>query len=194
MMVTGRFGYGACACAAAGNVKANVSSTRANRPRVRAVEQGLQLLVIGTIERLDAHPRVGEAQLAAVDLGAIGDDARNGAEAGADARAGAVDIGGQRVGEHRRVELPRLAVRIDIGTRKEGLEQRRAAFGGTGEQLVDEGVLGAAQGEGIEPRRRDEAGRIAVAAMRRGEDHRCRLLRRGDDGERRIDRIGGGGL
>ncbi len=68
--------------------------------------------------------------------------------------AGGVDPGRQRVGEHRRVEFPGLAVGVAEGAREGGGEQRRAMSGPGGEQLVDEAVLAAPQAARVEPRRR----------------------------------------
>src|SRR5690606_16020105 len=104
-------------------------------------------------------------QLAAVDLRAVGNDPSYGSQPGADARAGTVDEGGKIVVEHRRIELPRLAIGVDIGAREIGLEERRTARGGRGEKLVDERILGPPQGQPVEPRRPDEARRIPVAAV-----------------------------
>ena len=96
-------------------------------------------------------------QLAAVDRLAGGDDAGDRAEPRADAGAGGVDPGRQRVGEHRRVELPGLAVGVAPGAREGGGEQRGAVLRGRGEQLVDEAVLAAAQAQRIEAGGGEEA-------------------------------------
>ena len=59
--------------------------------RCAALDESFEPLMIGPVERFDAHARIGEVELAAVDLGAVGDDAGDGAEPGAHPRAGAVD-------------------------------------------------------------------------------------------------------
>ena len=85
--------------------------------------------MIGLVELIDAQQRIGEAQLARIDVFAGRDDARDGAEPDLDARRAAVDIVGQRILEHRRVELEGLAVRVEIGAREPGAQQRRSELG-----------------------------------------------------------------
>ncbi len=92
--------------------------------------------------------------------------------------------GGKLVGEHRRVEFPGLAVGVAEGAREGGGEQRRAVLGGGGEQLVDEAVLAAPQAERVEPRGGEEVGGVGAPGMRRGENHRDRLVRRTRDHDR----------
>ena len=107
------------------------------------------------VERLPAGAdpplRVGERQLVAVDRLAGGHDAGDRAQPRADPGAGGVDPGRQPVGEHRRIELPRLAIGIAPGAREGGGEQRGAVLRRRGEQLVDEAVLAAAQAQTVEP-------------------------------------------
>src|SRR3546814_9225251 len=97
-----------------------------------------------------------QAQLAPVDAGAVGDHPRDGAEAGGDARRGGVGIGGQAVPEHRRVELVGLAVGIDEGARKEGMQQRRAHLRRADEDLMHEAVFGTPEADRIEAGRSQE--------------------------------------
>ena len=51
---------------------------------------------------------------------------------------------GQRILEHRRVELEGLAVWVEVGACEAGAEQRRTEVRAAGEDLVDEAVLRAA--------------------------------------------------
>src|SRR5258708_36410523 len=92
-------------------------------------------VVIGSIELLDAGERVGKAQLAGIDVFAGGDDPRYRAEPDLDARRGDVDEIRQRLLEHRRIELVRLAIDVEIGTREAGAQQRRAKCRAGGEDL-----------------------------------------------------------
>ena len=142
--------------------------------------------VIGLVVALDARHGVGEAQLAAIDLGAVGDDAGDRAKPAAHPGRMGVDVGRQRVLEHRRVELVGLAVDVDVGARKQRPDQRRAEARPGGEQLVDEAVLRAAQRGALEPGDRGEFGRIVAPAMRRGEYQRRGLRRRPQDLEGRV--------
>ena len=136
--------------------------------------------MIRAIERLDPRLRLGKTQFAAIDLLAAGDDAGDRAEAHPHPRRTRVDEFGQRVGEHRRVELLGFAVDVEIGARKPRREQRRAETRRRGENLVDKGVFRAAQGQRVEPRGGDEIGGIcaplcgeATTSGRRSAVGRC---------------------
>ena len=107
-------------------------------PLARRADELLQRAVIGAIEPLDALDRLGEAELPRIDLLAGRDDARDRAEPDAHPRRAAVDVSRQRVLEHRRVELERLAVGIEIGPR-ESTPSAAAPPPGLGiENLVDD--------------------------------------------------------
>jgi hypothetical protein len=64
---------------------------------------------------------------------------------------------GQPAVEHARVEFVRLAVDVDIAAREVRPHDRVAARHHAGDQVVDEGILGAAQRRQIEPRGQEEA-------------------------------------
>src|SRR5205085_6666854 len=134
--------------------------------------------MVGVVEDIDALFRLGEAQLAGIDLLATRDDTGDHAESQAHARRTRIDEARQRVREHRRVELPRLAVDIEIGAREARREQRRSELGPGAEQRIHKTVFGAAQGQRIEPRGGQEVARIFRPAMRRGQDQRHRARRR----------------
>ena len=154
-------------------------------PRPRRLHEVAQGLVVGRVKLIDAPLGVVEPESAPVDAGAVGNDLGDGAETGGQPRRGGGDVIGKRVVEHGRIELVGLAVDIDIGAREMRLQQRRAELGDGAEYLVDEGVFGAPEPGLVECRLGDEAGRVTVAAMRRGEHHRRRLFDRPDDLERR---------
>ena len=133
------------------------------------------------------HPRLSlrKAQLAAVDRLAGGHDPGDGAEAGADARAGGVHPVRQGVGKHRRVQLPRLAVGVAVGAGKLRAQQRRAMGDGAGEQFLDETVLAAAQIQRSETGGLEERVRVGAPGMRRRDDERGCLFGRAEDHVRR---------
>ena len=141
----------------------------------RLLDQCRQRLVVRPVVGVDAMGGGREGQLGAVDLAPVGDHLGDRAEAGGDTARLRVGVARQRVDEHRRVELERLAVGIDEGARKQGLDQGRAELGRIGEQLVDEAVLGAPQRHGIERGGGDEILGIDAPAMGRGEHQRHRL-------------------
>ena len=62
-----------------------------------------------------------------------------------------------------------------------------AAGDHAGDQLVDEGVFGTAQGGEIEPRRQQELARVHTSAVRRVEQERPAAMRRLDGLERGIE-------
>ena len=106
-----------------------------------ACHQPLQRVVIGLVDRLDAADRLGERQPARIDVEPLADQLRHGAKPAGDARRADVGEGRHRLGEHARVEFPRLAVDVEIGAREIGGEQRRAERHGAAEQLVDDSNL-----------------------------------------------------
>src|SRR5437868_13358920 len=95
--------------------------------------------------------RLSEAEVAAIELPATRDDTGDRAESHAHARRTRIDEARQRVREHRRVELPRLAVDIEIGAREARREPRRSELGPGAEPRIHKTVFGAAQGHGIGP-------------------------------------------
>src|SRR5262249_58514562 len=103
---------------------------------------------------------LGDRDALVVDFLRVTNDAGDGAEAARYAHGAGIGEGGQAAVEHARVELVRLAVDVDVAARKVRPHQRMAAPGHAGDQLVDEGILGTAQGREIEPRRRQEFARI----------------------------------
>ena len=135
--------------------------------------------MIGPVVGLDPAQGVVEVQLVLIDLGAGADQLGDRPQPGGDPRRAGVDVVGQGLREHPRVELERLAVGIDVGAREQRPDQRRAVPGRGGEQLVDEAVLGLAQGQRVELRLRPELGQVIDPAVRRRED----------DGRRLVDRI-----
>ena len=131
-------------------------------------EQPPQRAVIGLVEALDAAERVVDRDALVVDFLGVADHARDGAEAAGDPHRAGIGEGRQAAVEHARVELVGLAVDVDIAAREMRPHQRIAARDHAREQLVDEGILGAAQGREVEPRtqpgtRADRRGRCAAS-------------------------------
>ncbi len=154
----------------------------------------MQRLVIGRIEPVDALKRRAERQRLAIDLIGFGDDTGDGAEAADDAHGLGVGVMGQAVAEQRGIELVGLTVDVEIGPREVGVEEGRAKVDDEAEQFLDESVLGAPQGLGIELGGRQEGARIDPAAMGRVEHEgrvqlaRTRHFKRGR--KLLIDRLG----
>ena len=96
---------------------------------------------------------------------------------------------GSRPVEHARIELIGLAVDVHIAARKMGAHQRIAAPDHADDQLVHEGVLGAAQRRQIQPRRRQEGARIDASAVRRIEHDRPAPFGRLEDFEGRVELV-----
>jgi len=140
--------------------------------RLGAGDEAAQRGMVGFVDALDALEPLGHLERPRVDLLGIGDDPRDRAEAAGDAHRAGVDVARQPAGEHPGVELVGLAVDVEIGAREVRPHQRRSLRHDAGEQPVDEGVLGAADGVGVEPRGGEEAARIAAAGVRRVEDER----------------------
>ncbi len=91
-----------------------------------------------------------------VDRLRVADHSRNRAEADGDPQRAGVGVIGQRTVENLRVEFVGLAIDVEIGARKQSPQQRRAEPDAGQEQFVDEGVLGAPEGQRVEPGRFEE--------------------------------------
>ncbi len=135
----------------------------------RFVEELSQGQMIGPVHRLDTASGLGEGELAVVDLAPLGHQAGDGAEARGHPRGACAGEVWQVVLEHRRVELIGLAVHIDVGARVAGEQQAAAVPRGGLDQLVDQGVLGAAHRHLAQPRGGAHVGGIEAARVGRGE-------------------------
>ena len=113
-------------------------------------DQRAERLVIGPVAGREASLGLGEGKLRAVDLAIVGGEARDAAEPGRDPRGIGDGARRQRVLEHLRVELQRLAVGIDIGAGKQRLQQRHAMGRRGADQLIDMAILAQAQGRVVE--------------------------------------------
>jgi hypothetical protein len=111
----------------------------------RPLHQPPQGPVIRLVESLDPLQRVLHRQPARIDFLRLANDPRDGAQAPGNPHGAGIDIGGELPLEHARVELVGLAVHVEIGAGKARLEERRADGRGSGEEILDIGVLGAAQ-------------------------------------------------
>ena len=121
---------------------------------MRLAEQRSKRLVIGGIEPVNALERRADGKRLAVDLVGLRDDTGNGAEPSDHTHRLRIGVMGQPIAEQNRIELVRLAVDVEIGPREMGIEQGGAEPGHEGEQLLHIGILGAAERERLEPRRR----------------------------------------
>ena len=88
-----------------------------------------QRRVIGPVHLLDPLRRLGEGQLADVDLLAVGDDAGDGPQAGGDPRSAAAGEGRQLILEHPLVQLVGRAIDIDEGPGEARLDDYRPGLG-----------------------------------------------------------------
>ena len=152
---------------------------------VRLVDQPPQRAVVGLVQRLDPAERVVDRQPLAIDLLAVADHARNGAEPAGHPHRARIGKARQPAVEHPRIELVGLAVDVDIGAREMHPHGRKAAIAQPLDQFVHEQILGAAQRGEVDPRGVKEFGRIDRAGMGRVEDDRRPPGRRFDDLERR---------
>ena len=154
-------------------------------PLMRLVDQPAQRAVIRLVQRLDPRQPVIDRQPFAIDLLAVTDHARDGAEtAGHPHRAGIGETR-QAARKHPGIEFVGLAVDVDIGARKVDRDRRKAALAQIRDQLVHERIFGAAQRGQVDPRRFEEFARIDRAGMRGIEDDRRPPLSRLHDLERR---------
>ena len=131
-------------------------STATPKAGARLEHKLAERAVVGLVDRVDAGQRLLHVEGAGVDLLALRDDAGDRAEAAGDAHRADVGVGRQVAREHLRVEFVGLAVHVEPGARKVRLEQRAAERGRVGDQLVDVGVFGAADGLFVEARGGEE--------------------------------------
>ena len=152
---------------------------------MRLVDQPAQRAVIGLVQRLDPRQPVIDRKPLAIDFLAVADHARDGAEtAGHPHRAG-IGEARQPPCEHPGIEFVGLAIDVDIGAGKVDPDRRKAANAQIRDQLVHEGIFGAAQRGHVDPRRVEEFVRIDRAGMRGIEDDRRPPFGRLHDLERR---------
>ena len=152
-------------------------------------KQPPQRAVVGLVQALDALERVVDRDAPVVDFLGVADDARDRAQAASDPHGAGIGERGQPALEHARIELVGLAVYVDEAAREMGAHQRVALTHHAGHQLVDEAVLGAAQGSDLEPGHRQEGARIDRSAVGRVEQHRAGAGRRLQDIERRVQLV-----
>ena len=121
--------------------------------------------MIGFVIGLDACLGIGKIHFVAVDLRAIGDHPGNGTKAGTHPVGAGLHMCRQGIVKHLRIEFIGLTVGVDIGARKERMEERRTVIRRELKQLVHIAVLGAAQIKCIEARGIDKFLLIVAAAM-----------------------------
>ena len=149
------------------------------------VDQPAQRTVIGLVKCLDPAERVVDGKQFAVDLLAVADHARDGAEAARHPHRSGIGEARQSSSEHPRVKFIGLPVHVDIGAGEVDPHRRKTAIAQIPDQLVHERVLGAAQRDQIDSRRVEEFVRIDRARVRRVEDDRRPPRGRLHDLERR---------
>jgi two-component system, cell cycle response regulator CpdR len=164
-----------------------VDQRRGAEVGVDAGQQSPQRPVVGLVEAFDPPQRVVDGKPLVVDLLGIAHDPRHRAEPARDPHRAGVGEGRQPALEHARIELVGLAVDVDVAAREMRADERLAAADHPGDELVDEGILGAAQGGKIEPGGRQEGARIDPAAVRRIEHEGCGDRLRFEDLERGIE-------
>lgn len=133
----------------------------------RFLHQAGQCRVKRVVYRLDPLPGLGKGQLAGIDVEALSDDTRQGAEPGRNAFALFPDECGQRIHEHGGVELVRLAVQIKIGPRIDRTQQRDSERRRKIEQFMNKSIFGAPQRMPVESGRGEERRGIKIPAVRR---------------------------
>ncbi len=134
------------------------------------------------MHRLDAAVGLGEGELAVVDLAPLRHQPGDGAQPRGHPRGAGPRELRQGVGEHRRVQLIGLAVHIDVGARIPGQQQAAAMGGRRLQQVVDQGVLGAAHGVKAEPGRGAHVRGVMPSGVRGGEHQRGGRRAGGADG------------
>ena len=125
-------------------------STRRAEIAMHARQQAAQRAVIGLVQPLDAPQRVVDRDALVVDLLRVADHARDRAEPARDPHRARIGERGQAAVEHARIELVGLAIHVDIAAREMHPHERVPARHDAGDQVVDEGVLRAAQGREVE--------------------------------------------
>ena len=140
-----------------------VDHHRRTESLVHLIDQPPQRAVVGFIKRLDPPQRIVHRQSLAVDLLAVADHARDGAETARDPHRSRVGEARQAPDEHARVELVRFPVHVDIGAGEVDPDHRKSATAQIGDQLVHEGIFRPAQGRKIDPRRVEERVRVGRA-------------------------------
>ncbi len=133
---------------------------------VHAREQPPQRPMVGLVQPLDAPDGVVDRNALAVDFLGVAHHAGHRAESARHPHGAGIGEGREPAVEHARVELVGLAVHVDIAAREMRVHQRIAAPNDAERELVDEAVLGPAQGQPVEPRGHQERARIHAAAVR----------------------------
>ena len=141
-------------------------------------QQRRQRLVIGLVQLGQPCGGFGAVQLAAIDLGPVAHNARDHAQPGHHPRGGRIHRHVQGAVEHAGIQLALAAVDVQEGAGELRRQQRRPQPQRAGEQFVDKGVFGPAQGGGIQPGAGQQALRIAAPGMGRGEHERHGLSHR----------------
>ena len=131
--------------------------------------------MIRLVDGLDASHGFGQRQSPGIDVEPLPHQFRHRAQPARDPGRTDVAEGRHRFREHARVELPWLAVDVEIGAREIRRQHRRAECYGAAEKLLDVAILRPANGVAVEPRHGEEARGIVAAAMRRIEQERYAL-------------------
>ena len=85
--------------------------------------------------------RIVDQDAVAIDLLAVADHARNGAEPAGDPHRAGIGKARKPAGEHAGIELIGLAIDVDIGAGKVDPHGRKAAIAEMADQLVHEGIF-----------------------------------------------------
>ena len=109
----------------------------------RLCDEFLERVMIGHINPIDPGQTFFEAKRRRIDLFVFRNDACDCPEAAGDARRADIGEGRQFAIEHLGIELVRLAIDVEPGTRKIRLQKWRSEFNCGQEQFVDERVLRA---------------------------------------------------
>ncbi len=148
-------------------------------------DQPAQRIMPGMPEALQSRFRLRAGHFAAIDVPPACDHAGNHPEPRRDARIMCRSL---HPFDHRRVQLIRAPVKIDKGARCPGGKQGRTKRGGGAEQLIDERILGRADGMAVQRAALQKIRRIGAPGMRRGKNDRAGLL----PGPVQHIRVGGG--
>ena len=127
-----------------------VDQDRGSEIPVHAREQAAQGAVVGLVQSFDAPDRVVDRNALPIDFLGVADHPGDGPQPARHPHRSGIGEGGKAAVEHARIELVRFAVHVDIAAREMCTHQRITARHDTNCQLVDEAVLGAAQGRGVE--------------------------------------------